>query len=296
MSKLVYIKPAQLNSKFWHNPQVQGYSHFPETFRSYPPYWDHTQHKYIFVNLSDEEVISLALKAKLSHSEGPKEGTPITEIDLNHKENDFFNHPRMITKIKDDVTVFNLSDPLDVLKLGAMKAYPQVAHSEADKKKIPGAKWVIIDEEIEHKNSVEEYRSSMDINKFFIGKDKLSTEKMRTILQAFNDPNIKVDEKTDSDTIGSFLYQKATDTTVRQGMIEQQRFFMLAAMKDDELGVRSLISKAVKAGVVRVKSGKYYYAGNEFAYNLESAVKKLADPQNQNLLNAIEEEINFKNV
>ena len=296
MSKLVYIKPAQTNSKFWHNTQVQGYSHFPETFRSYPPYWDHTQHKYIFSGLTDEEVQDLGSKAKLSHSEGPKEGMPITDIDLNHKESEFFNHPRMITKIKDDVTVFNLSDPLDVLKLASMKAYPHVAHSEADKKKIPGAKWVIIDEEIEQKNSVEEYRSKMEINKYFVGKEKLTTERMRTILLAFNDPNVKIDASTDSDTVSSALYDKATDTSIRQGMTDQQRFFMLVNMKDAELGVRSLVSKAVKAGALRVRSGKYFYAGNELAHSLEALVKKLASPDNQSILNAIEEEINFKNV
>jgi hypothetical protein len=296
MSKLVYIKPAQTNSKFWHNPQVQGYSHFPETFRSYPPYWDHTAHKYMFVGLTDEEVISLASKAKLSHSEGSKEGTPITEIDLSHKENEFFNHPRMITKIKDDVTVFNLSSPLDVLKLATMKAYPHVAHSEADKKKIPGAKWVIIDEEIEQKNNVDEFRSKMEINEYFVGKNKLSTDKMKTILMAFNDPNIKVDNSTDADTVSSWLYDKATDTTVRQGRSDQQRFFDLVKMKSEDLAIRALISKAVKAGALRVKSGKYFYAGNEIAYSLEAAIKKLSAPENQSLLNAIEEEINFKNV
>jgi len=293
---LIYAKPAQTNSKFWHNPQVHGYSHFPETFRGYPPYWDHTAHKYIFTGLEDEEVIKLARKAKLSHIDGPKEGLPITDIDLSHKESDFFNHPMMTLKIKDDITVFNMNDPLDVLKLAMFKSYPQVASSEADKKKIPGAKWVIIDEQIEQSNSVEEYRSVMDLNKHFIGKEKLSPERMRTILLAFNDPNVKLDKNTDIDTVASWLYEKAKDTTLHQGMTNQQRFFMFVNMKADELAVRALISKAVKAGVLRVKSGKYLYAGSEVAYNLENLVKKLTDLENQNLLSAIEEEINFKSV
>lgn len=295
MSKLVYIKPAKTSSKFWHNPEIKGYQHFPETQKAYPPYWDFNEHKYKFYGLDDDEVITLAKSCKLSSVEGDNEGLLIQDIDLHHKEGEFFNHPKMQVKIKDDVTTFNLNDPLDKLKLAAIKSYPFVAHSENDKKRIAGAKWVIIDEEIEQKNAEKEFIHKMEINKYFVpGKDKIAPERMRTILAAFNDPNIRMDANTGIDTVSAWLYEKANDKAITGGMSNQDRFFMLVRMKDDELNIRALIQKSVKAGALRVKSGKYFYAGNEIAHNMESLVKKLVAPENQSLLNAIEEEINFK--
>lgn len=295
MSKLVYIKPAKTNSKFWHNPEVKGYQHFPETQKVYPPYWDFNDHKYKFFGLSDDEVLKLAKSCKLSGVDGENEGLLIQDIDLHHKENDFFNHPKVQVKIKDDVTTFNLNDPLDVLKLATMKSYPFVAHSENDRKRIAGAKWVIIDEEIEQKNAEEDFINKMEINKYFVpGKDKLNPEKMRTILEAYNDPNIRLDSNTSIDSVATWLYEKANDTSTQGGMSSQERFFMLLRMKDDELAVRALIQRAVKGGVLRVKSGKYFYAGNEVAHSLDSMVKKLVQLENQNLMNAIEEELEFK--
>lgn len=295
MSKLVYIKPAKTNSKFWHNPEVKGYQHFPETQKVYPPYWDFNEHKYKFYGLSDDEVLTLAKTCKLSSIDGENEGLLIQDIDLHHKENDFFNHPKVQVKIKDDVTTFNLNDPLDVLRLATMKSYPFVAHSENDRKRIAGAKWVIIDEEIEQRNAEEDFIHKMEINKFFVpGKEKLNPEKMRTILEAYNDPNIKLDPNTSIDTVATWLYEKANDTSTQNGMSNQERFFMLIRMKDDELAVRALIQRAVKGGVLRVKSGKYFYAGNEVAHSLDSMVKKLVLLENQNLLSAIEEELEFK--
>lgn len=294
-TKVIYVKPAKTNSKFWHNPEIKGYQYFPETQKGYPPYWDFKEFKYRFYGMTDEEALKLAYSCKLSFIDGPNEGRIIESIDLRHKEDAFFNHPRMINKIKDDVTTFNLNDPLDQLKLATFKMYPIVAHSENDKKKIAGAKWVIVDKDIEQSNAEQEYISKMNINKFFVpGKDKLSPEKMRMILASFNDNAIKFDNTTSTDTIEAWLYAKATDTQVIQGVSNQQRFLNLVSMHADELAIRGLIDKAVKLGVLRIKSGKYLYAGNEVAVSQDILVKKLMKPDNQTLLNAIEDEIEFK--
>ncbi|HMT02019.1 MAG TPA: hypothetical protein PKD00_01705 [Burkholderiales bacterium] len=182
------------------------------------------------------------------------------------------------------------------MKLNTMKSYPFVAHSENDKKRIAGAKWVIVDAEVEQKNAESDFHAAMEINKYFVpGKSKLSPDKMRTVLASFNDSNIKFDNNTSIDTISTWLYDKAHDTkTVQGSMSNQQRFLMLVNMRDEELETRALIQKAVKAGTFRVKSGKYFYAGNEISHNLESLVKKLQNPENSNLLTAIQEEIYIK--
>lgn len=294
-TKIVYVKPAKTNSKFWHNPEVKGYQYFPETQKAYPPFWDFNLHKYMFDGLTDDEVKSLATQAKLSYVDGPEEGRPISSVDLNHKEDAFFNHPRMVNKIKDDVTVFNMNDPLDVLKLATFKMYPIVAASENDKRKISGAKWVIVDKDVEQSNAEQDFISKMEINKYFVpGKDKLSPEKMKIILSSFNDSGARFDSNTSIDTIASWLYDKATDTKIVQGMSNQQRFLNMVSMKDDELHLRGMIANALRLGVLRLKTGKFYYAGNEIAVGQDVLVKKLSNPENQSLLAAIEEEIEFK--
>lgn len=294
-NKIVYVKPAKTNSKFWHNPEVKGYQYFPETQKAYPPYWDFTEHKYMFSGLTDEEATQLALDSKLSYIDGPNEGRVITDIDVRHKEDSFFNHPRMVNKIKDDVTVFNLNDPIDQLKLATFKMYPIVAASEHDKKKISGAKWVIVDKEVEQNNTEKDFISKMEINKYFVpGKDKISPEKMKTMLSAFNDSNLKYNKDTSIDTIAAWLYEKATDTTIVQGMSNQQRFLNLVNMANEELALRHLVDTGVKAGVLRVKSGRYSYAGSEVAPTLDILIKKLSNVENQTLLTAIEDEIAFK--
>lgn len=295
MSRLVYVKPTNTNSKFWHNPEVKGYQYFPETQKGYPPFWDFNEHKYKFFELEDAEVIKLAKEAKLSYIDGPNIGKVIDTADLKHREDPFFNHPRLLNRIKDDITTYNLNDPVDVLKLATFKMYPMVAHSESSKKRTPGAKWIIVDKEVEQKDIEKEYLDKIAITKYFTpGKDKLSPEKMRAMLIAFNDSSLKMDENTRIETIEAWLYQKAHDNTVVQGLSNKQRFINLASMTNTELGLRTLIDKGVKLGVLRKQGSKYLYAGKEIAPNIDVLTKKLAKADNASLLEAIEDEINFK--
>lgn len=295
MSTLTYLKPAKATSKFLKGDQVKGFKHFPDTFKSYPVLWDHAQHKYIFDGLTDEQVLQYAKKCKLSYEDGEDKGKIINEVDLYHDQDPFCNHSQMRISIFNDVYTFNLQNPLDVLKLAMIKAYPFTAKTSDSS--LPDAKWVIVNEQIEREQAVSKYTKEKEIWKYFAeGKHKLSPDTMRSIAYCFNDPiNFNITPNTPIEVIETKLQEKAKDNkTVVNGMTNQARFLMLVGLKPDEIKIRAMIGKAISLGIIRNRSERFMYNGNEIAIGLENTIKHLLNPENAVLFTAIEQEIKVR--
>jgi hypothetical protein len=295
--RLIYVKSVN-KSKFWNNANadVKGYNNFPDTTKSYPVLWDFDEHKFKFTDLTDEEVKSLAKKCKLSYEDGEDEGKPIETVDLHHSQDAFFNHTSLTLKIKDDITTFNIHNPLDKLKLAAFKSYPFVSHSSNSIENTPGAKWVIIDKAVESTEKTDKYIEEKNLWKFFVGteKEKLSADQMRAIIFAFNDSSMLVDAETPADTMAAMLIEKAKSTVKVNGMSERSRFMMLAGLPKNELLIRELVGRAWRFGVLRKTGDKWLYSGSEIANSTEALYKKLLSPENSATLTAIQEELSLK--
>jgi hypothetical protein len=295
MASVIRVQP-NIKPKFWHDQNVKGYQNFPGTSKTYPIFWDFQAHKYKFDGLSDDDVKSLALKAKLSYVDGADEGKIITEVDLYHREDPFFNHPKLKIKIQDDVLSFNINNPIDKLKLAALKAYPEVASNTTDVKNTPNAKWIIIDEEIESKNEETIFKQELEIAKYFVPGDMyLSPTLMREILIAFNDSQIRITPETTNDFIAKELYKKATDKTGKSGdKTNQARFLQFVNMDKTDRALHVFASNAKRLGVLTVKGDKWFYGGNELANSLIDLIKKLKSADYQFTYENIESELNDK--
>ncbi|HMT02038.1 MAG TPA: hypothetical protein PKD00_01800 [Burkholderiales bacterium] len=296
MERLIYVKPVSPGSKFWQkSAEVKGYQNFPETRKIYPVLWSNTEHKFLFKGIDDKEFAELVKKCKLSYETGINKGRIIETADLYHKDDDFCNHKDLNIRIFDDMFSFDVAKPIEVLKLAAFKAYPNVANNEDDIKRIANAKWVVIDKDIEEKNAIKAHAMAMEVNKYFTpGDSYLSPDKMRALLQAYNDPKVKLTDKTDNGYISKELYKRATDKQYVDGMTNQARFFQFLRLSDDDLGLRSFVKRATDSGVLRVAKGVYKFNGIDLAPNLDLLLKRLAKPEESTLYEQIVDAIELK--
>ncbi len=294
MATIVHVKAANV-SKFWHNPDVKGYTNFPETTKTYPMNWSFDEHRFLF-DLPDGEIIELAKKSKLSYEDGEDKGKAITTFDLNHREDPFFNHSRLRIKITDDITTFNTKNPLEKLLLSGFKTYPFVAKSESDKTNVASVKWVIIDKELEAADKERGYLNEKTVWKFFTGTDKerLTPSMMRNILFAFNDKAIAISDTTAPEALEALLMSKIKEPKHLGKMSNKEKFLVLATSSKEELEIRALMGKALQRGIVRKTGEKWFYAGNKLADSTEATVQFLKKPENSAVYVALKEEVEFK--
>ncbi len=294
-TQLTYVKPASV-SKFWHNTDVKGYSNFPETTKAFPILWSFDLHKFVFKDLSDDQVMELVTKCKLSYELGEDEGKPILTADITHQQDPFFNHSQLTLKIKNDISTFNLNNPLDVLKLAAFKAYPFVAQSHSGKDTVAGAKWVVIDAKTEQEDLETKHVRQKEIWKYFTdgSKDKLTPAQMRSLINAFQDRNMRIEPNTPAETLEAILIQKINDPSVRSGLTPRELFLKLVKLPKNELIVRDFIGQAINLGVIRRTGDKYFYGGNEIATGMENLIKTLQSIDYVTTYTAIQEELKLK--
>lgn len=294
MATIVHVKAANV-SKFWHNPDVKGYTNFPETTKTYPMNWSFEEHKFLF-DLTDGEIIDLAKRCKLSYEDGEDKGKPITTFDLHHREDPFFNHSRLRIKITDDITAFNIRNPLEKLLLSGFKTYPFVAKSESDKSNVASVKWVIIDKELEAADKERGYLNEKAVWKFFTGpdRDRLTPAVMRNILYAFNDKVTPINDETPSETLEALLMNKIKEPKNALSISGKEKFLLLANASKEELEIRTLMGKALQKGVLRKTGDKWFYAGNKLADSTDGLFQFLKKGENSAVLMAIKEEVEFK--
>jgi len=189
------------------------------------------------------------------------------ELDLNlsvHAKEDNFWKKTFLKVIKDynlmhDGYIFNLSDPMDVLRYKIAKFHPSVAPDLEHQHSRPGYRFALVDEEIEVERAA---ANTLDVTDAYIyfGEIRNSAPKMRDFLgMYFNEKNEFKFVPADAEK--QWLQKEIKD------IIETDLSTFLKLKNDKDAPIKLLILEGIKAGAISKEGrNKYNILGEGVSY------------------------------
>ena len=209
------------------------------------------------------------------------------DVDLNHlrrSENFWHTFKVSVTKtpnLLQDGVVFDLSKPMDALKVKLLKIQEDVAPSWTMRKKRPKYKWVIVDETQEFiERSTEADMLSEAYAHYATIKN--SETKLMEFLRIYGATK-RMTKIIPRDAKIEFLKGEIAD------IIAEDIKGYLEVIKGGNFEIKVMIDKAIEVGAIEVQSGKYMLPGGDFINPLDASyngtvleLKAWMNPQNDN--------------
>ena len=197
------------------------------------------------------------------------------------KPHPFWSSPAAFVKLEHKTNIFDLSNPLDEIRVKIMKASDLVANSqkEYDEGKFPLAQFVIYDEreEVEMKASKAAIR-----RKVVIEADKLSATRKSEIIQIV----LGVTTRNQSN---DFIDLKLDEAIDKDG---PQRVLDLIQRDKARTSLHATVLEAIHKNVLRKEGTAVHYMEDQLGFDIEAAIDYLADKKNQALKAQIIEKLN----
>lgn len=198
-----------------------------------------------------------------------------------NKIHPFWSSPAAFVKLEHKTNVFDVSNPLDEIKVKIMKASDLVANSqkEYDEGKFPEAQFVIYDEreEVELKASRAAIR-----RKVVIEADKLSLTRKAEIIQIVL--GIAVRNQSND-----FIDLKLDEAIDKDG---PQRILDLIKRDKARTSLHATVLEAIHKNVLRKEGTAVYYMDDQLGFDIEATIDYLQDSKNQALKAQIIERLN----
>lgn len=262
----VFIMPL-LKDAEWHSLHEINMSRMPNTFETIRAFYDNELGRYA-TGLSDEEIIR--------YSE-------ILKRDLTPSFNNDFWATEIKLKIGNDGLILDPSNPLDEVKIAVAKANKYIANSLKEWKNglWPDAKFVIKNEREEAEVEEASINVKLEASKLF---DKLSPAKRKQLLKLYGKGANNV---TDS-FVTAKLYAEMENNP--KGFIKK------ASMDAKELDIRSTLFDLENLGIIVNKGGQLTYNDDILGYDRDDAVANLMKPKAQELVIALKEKLEAKQI
>ena len=198
-----------------------------------------------------------------------------------NKPHAFWSSPAAFVKLEHKTNIFDLSNPLDEIRVKIMKASDLVANSqkEYDEGKFPLAQFVIYDEreEVEMKASKAAIR-----RKVVIEADKLSATRKSEIIQIV----LGVTTRNQSN---DYIDLKLDESIDKDG---PQRILDLIKRDKSRTSLHATVLEAIHKNVLRKDGTAVYYMDDQLGFDIESTIDYLQDSKNQALKAQIIEKLN----
>lgn len=217
-------------------------------------------------------------------------------LELNTAKNGNFFETFFVRVIKDENLMingeeFDMSDPMDNLRVRILKLDPTVAPSWENRKDRVEYRWALIDKESIEKAEAVEFDSQEEFWEFMI-KIKGDNEKTRKVLNIYFSTigvTTKVPNNADKSVISGYINEIAKDAHKRS------RFLEIAT--NDLFAHKVFILEAMEVNAVK-KEGKnsYIFTGEDRTYTFEEmsqTIEKMHDEQDD-LYMKIQAQINGK--
>lgn len=206
----------------------------------------------------------------------------LTGYDLSAKyipkqKHPFWSEPIGKVKLNDHTNVFDISVPLDEIRIKLLKASPLVANSQAE---VDGDSIFVIYDEHEEVQ-IKATKAAIRRNAI-IATNSLSTDKKAEIVQIA----LGISVRNQSNDFIDLKLEEAIETKGAE--------YVLSLTKRDKAfnTMHSLVLEALHKNILRKEGPSVYYMDDQIGYDVESAVTYLLDKKNQILKGQILEKLN----
>jgi len=194
--------------------------------------------------------------------------------DLNiHKKTDNFWHTFKVKFMKTPTTIkegmsFNLSDPLDMLRVKVLRVQKQVAPSWEQRFQRPSYSFALIGEDFEETEQNKELERTQKMFTFY-GTIQNHPSKMKDFLDVFFMDNKQL-KNVPSDASEKFL-----NAELMKIMKDQPDQF-IRVMDDDNYEMKAFIAKAIRVGAIEKRGiNSYVIPGETIKWTLPEIVRHL---------------------
>jgi len=280
-NKKVILKPVPRGGKMITDPNHKGYF-----------MWEGASKQYcLTVSKENNQLIS-----PFKDEEEQRFFSELLDIDLNvHKKEDNFWHSFYVKVSKDarlmnDGIVFDLSDPMDNLRVRVLKQQEkEIAHSWDQRFERMTYKFVLLDEDFEDESSAKEMNILEEVFTFW-GSIKNSPKKMKEFLGVYWMAK-KSTKNVPQDATKDFLTREISKA------IEEDKTTVFKVINDSDIDLKYLIFRGIQLGAInRTGVNTYSLVGDDTTYSLPGFIdylrflKNNTDPMYQKL----EAQINSK--
>jgi hypothetical protein len=207
-------------------------------------------------------------------------------LDLSDMFNPLTPHPFWGTKaaqlkFPNKTLIFDITKPMDFIKVKAYKVSPFVANSE---KELQDGMWPeathILYDESEHVE-IEAHKMNKKLEAYKL-VDKLTKEQKTSMIQILLDVSVR---NQSNDYIDVKLGELIESDLIND-------FIKLAKSDKKTLFVKGLVTEAIYKNILTKEGAGIYYMGDILGHSIDEVVEYFANPQNQEIKARILEKIN----
>lgn len=256
--KIVYLRPSPRSGKMIKDPAHVGWFMYEgATIKFVLPKTDRGELVNVFKNRKEQDFFEKELG-----------------VDLNfHKKKDNFWKTFTITFLKNPITMhegmkFDLSDPVDNLRIRVLQNCMDIAPSWDERFKYPTYKFALVEEKYEENKASSEALIQQEIWKYF-GSMANNVLKMKEFTGVYLATKKKI-KTVPSDSSKEWLMKEISD------IIKDDQAGYLEIMKDKHFPMKAFILSAVHVGAIE-KNGvnKYLIPGETTGWQLNELVEYL---------------------
>lgn len=193
-------------------------------------------------------------------------------------------------KLNDGDTIFDLTDPRQLIVYAYLRVHPQVAPSgeAVVSGKYPRCNFYVNDFDVE---TAVNYKKKSKIAKAIA---KLETISLTTRKKIGRQLGLPTTENSSEEAVYDLLFDYINASTVAKTANNVDVFLKFAEMKAEHLEIRDIVKQAVTYNVYRKVKGSILNGDVKIGTNEQEAVEYLSDPKNQEELLSVQEAIKLK--
>ena len=193
-------------------------------------------------------------------------------------------------RLNDGDTIFDLTDPRQLIVYAYLRVHPQVAPSgeAVVSGKYPRCNYYVNDFDVE---TAINYKKKSKIAKAIAKLENLPIETRKKVGRQLGLPT---NDSTSEEAVYDLLFDYIQASTLGKTANNVDVFLKFVDMKAEHLEVRDLVKQGVTYNVYRKVKGAIYNGEVKLGINEQEAVEYLSDPKNQEELMALKEAITLK--
>ena len=254
---------------------------YPNTLSSTRPIWSMGTHRWK-ISLGEDELNELVKKCKLTYERGSKQGQLIETADIFDERDPFFNHTKLRVISFEGQTSLLKDVAKDKIIFEAMKNNT-IFGSRGNGLMAGNVRFIISDEQGDRQFELDQVNSEIDAIVLFEG---LVHDKKLMIASALGF-KASVMQDPDSLKLAMYAYLKSQHRG-EDNLFNREKFMAIAKEDSETVSIKSLISKAKLASVIRFDKAKgFTYGGTIVARDEKEMLKFLSDANNKDTLEKI---------
>lgn len=233
------------------------------------------------------ELERLVSEIGLTYEDGPNKGQLITITNPRNRRDPFFSNYNLKLKTEEGYYVFNPNKALDLLFIENFKNSNRVDVTNTAEGGNSETVYFLVELDYERKKEIQKSIKKLDVIKKFMVLNPSQKQKIAFILKE------NVDMNTDMEHLSSILFRKIDNPVQLVGNRDtMDEIDELMNLPDDQLTLRSYISRGLSNRLIELRSNYYYFNNTSIGKTPDDILMYFNDYKNNEEYHLLQKECN----